>query len=31
MLRAPGLFQAGGAVAPVPDRRLYDSVYTERY
>ena len=31
MFRAPGLFQAGAAVAPVADRRLYDSVYTERY
>ncbi|MBI3447313.1 MAG: DPP IV N-terminal domain-containing protein [Acidobacteria bacterium] len=31
MLRAPGLFQAGAAVAAVTDKRLYDSVYTERY
>ncbi len=31
MFRSPGLFAAGVAVAPVPDERLYDSVYQERY
>jgi dipeptidyl-peptidase-4 len=31
MFRAPGLFQAGAAVAPGADRRLYDTAYTERY
>jgi dipeptidyl-peptidase-4 len=31
MFRVPGLFQVGIAVAPVPDQRLYDTIYQERY
>ncbi|MFZ0738654.1 MAG: S9 family peptidase [Candidatus Acidiferrales bacterium] len=31
MSRAPGVFKAGIAVAPVADWRLYDTAYTERY
>jgi len=31
MLRTPGLFHAGAAVAAVTDKRLYDTIYTERY
>jgi dipeptidyl-peptidase-4 len=31
MLRTPGLFHAGAAVAAVTDKRLYDTLYTERY
>lgn len=31
MLRTPGLFAAGAAVAAVTDKRLYDTIYTERY
>jgi len=31
MLKAPDMFRAGIAYAPVTDWRLYDSVYTERY
>ena len=31
MMRTPGLFQAGAAVAGVTDKRFYDTIYTERY
>lgn len=31
ILRYPGLYQTGMAVAPVPDQRLYDATYQERY
>jgi dipeptidyl-peptidase-4 len=31
MFRYPDLYQTGMAVAPVPDERLYDTVYQERY
>jgi dipeptidyl-peptidase 4 len=31
MFRSPELFKVGMAVAPVPDQRLYDTVYQERY
>jgi dipeptidyl-peptidase-4 len=31
MFKAPEMFRAGIAYAPVADWRLYDSVYTERY
>jgi dipeptidyl-peptidase-4 len=31
MFRSPDLFKVGIAVAPVPDQRLYDSIYQERY
>lgn len=31
LFRYPDLFKLGMAVAPVPDQRLYDSVYQERY
>ncbi len=31
MFRYPGVYEAGMAVAPVPDLRLYDTIYQERY
>jgi dipeptidyl-peptidase-4 len=31
MFRSPELFKVGMAVAPVPDQRLYDTIYQERY
>ena len=31
LCKAPGIFKAGAAVAPVSDWTLYDSHYTERY
>jgi len=31
MFRYPELYQTGMAVAPVPDQRLYDTIYQERY
>ena len=31
MFRSPDVFQVGVAVAPVPDQRLYDTIYQERY
>ena len=31
MFRYPDLYQTGISVAPVPDERLYDTIYQERY
>ncbi len=31
MFRHPELYRVGMSVAPVPDQRLYDSIYQERY
>jgi dipeptidyl-peptidase 4 len=31
MFRYPDVFKVGVSVAPVPDQRLYDSIYQERY
>jgi dipeptidyl-peptidase-4 len=31
MFRSPELFRVGVSVAPVPDQRLYDTIYQERY
>jgi len=31
MFRFPGLYKMGMAVAPVPNMRLYDTIYQERY
>ena len=31
MFRSPDVFRAGVAVAPVPDQKLYDTIYQERY
>ena len=31
MFRSPQLYKVGMAVAPVPDQRLYDTIYQERY
>jgi len=31
MFRYPGLYKAGISVASVPDQRLYDTIYQERY
>ena len=31
MFRYPEIYQTGMSVAPVPDERLYDTIYQERY
>lgn len=31
LLRSPDLYRTGMSVAPVPDMRLYDTIYQERY
>src|ERR1019366_5949692 len=31
MFRSPDLFSVGVSVAPVPDQKLYDTIYQERY
>jgi dipeptidyl-peptidase-4 len=31
MFRSPDIYKVGMAVAPVPDQRLYDTIYQERY
>jgi dipeptidyl-peptidase 4 len=31
MFRYPDVYQVGVSVAPVPDQRLYDTIYQERY
>ena len=31
MFRFPATFKVGVSVAPVPDQRLYDTIYQERY
>ncbi len=31
MFRFPDVYKVGVAVAPVPDQRLYDTIYQERY
>jgi dipeptidyl-peptidase-4 len=31
MFRYPEIYQTGMSVAPVPDQRVYDTIYTERY
>ena len=31
MFRFPDIFHVGVSVAPVPDQRLYDTIYQERY
>jgi dipeptidyl-peptidase 4 len=31
MFRSPDLYRVGVAVAPVPDQKLYDTIYQERY
>lgn len=31
MFRSPDVFKVGVAVAPMPDQRLYDTIYQERY
>ena len=31
MFRFPDVFKVGVSVAPVPDQRLYDTIYQERY
>jgi dipeptidyl-peptidase-4 len=31
MFRSPDLYKVGMCVAPVPDQRLYDTIYQERY
>jgi dipeptidyl-peptidase-4 len=31
MFRSPELYKVGMSVAPVPDERLYDTIYQERY
>ena len=31
MFRFPDVYKVGVSVAPVPDQRLYDTIYQERY